>query len=255
MPRLIRFLSTTVLGLAVFAAWPTTAAPKPSANNSLDEELLEDLKDEMPDKDGAAEKDPEPAPRPAKPAEPPDRVDKPLDEQLLEDLEDPHAEDDAQDPLQRVGQKMRKAQGLIARRQSGGETQKLQHEIVAEIDKLLKEAARKQSSSKSPSSSKQQASKREQASQPSQPASAGGQGQASNNPARDSDARMQDRRAERPDPQTTRDLMQELWGHLPERERQQVLQTPMETFVPKYELMIKEYFKRLAETARERETR
>lgn len=51
--------------------------------------------------------------------------------------------------------------------------------------------------------------------------------------------------------QTTRNLIQELWGHLPERDRQQVIQPTVETFLPKYELLITEYFKRLAEGAGE----
>jgi hypothetical protein len=41
--------------------------------------------------------------------------------------------------------------------------------------------------------------------------------------------------------------MKRLWGGLPERARQQMLQTPVEEFPPKYEEQIEQYFRRLAE--------
>ena len=41
--------------------------------------------------------------------------------------------------------------------------------------------------------------------------------------------------------------MKELWGALPERARQQMQQLPVEDFPPKYERLIEEYFRRLAE--------
>ena len=44
-----------------------------------------------------------------------------------------------------------------------------------------------------------------------------------------------------------RKVMEELWGELPPRQRQQMLQLPVEEFLPKYELLIEEYFRRLAE--------
>lgn len=46
------------------------------------------------------------------------------------------------------------------------------------------------------------------------------------------------------------DMLRELWGHLPEHERQQVINSTIEKFVPKYESLIKEYFKRLSEATR-----
>ena len=42
-------------------------------------------------------------------------------------------------------------------------------------------------------------------------------------------------------------LMSRLWGELPSHARQQLLQTPVEEFPPKYESQIEEYFRRLAE--------
>lgn len=42
-------------------------------------------------------------------------------------------------------------------------------------------------------------------------------------------------------------LHKDVWGMLPERQRQQMLELPVEEFLPKYELLIEDYFRRLAE--------
>ena len=41
--------------------------------------------------------------------------------------------------------------------------------------------------------------------------------------------------------------MKRLWGELPEQVRQQMQELPAEDFPPKYESLIEEYFRRLAE--------
>ena len=51
----------------------------------------------------------------------------------------------------------------------------------------------------------------------------------------------------KPDMERTRARMMRLWGELPPHVREQMLQSPVEDFPPKYELMIEEYFRRLAE--------
>jgi hypothetical protein len=38
-----------------------------------------------------------------------------------------------------------------------------------------------------------------------------------------------------------------VWGQLPEKEREQMLQNSIDQFLPKYELMIEAYFKSLVE--------
>ena len=44
-----------------------------------------------------------------------------------------------------------------------------------------------------------------------------------------------------------RAAIRQLWGELPEHARAQMLQSPVEEFPPKYEVLIEEYFRRLAE--------
>jgi hypothetical protein len=41
--------------------------------------------------------------------------------------------------------------------------------------------------------------------------------------------------------------MRQAWGNLPERLREQMMQSSVDGFLPKYERLIEEYFKRLAE--------
>ncbi len=53
--------------------------------------------------------------------------------------------------------------------------------------------------------------------------------------------------AEKPDMADMRDLLKGVWGQLPERQREQMLQSYEEQFLPKYEQMIADYFRSLAE--------
>ena len=50
-----------------------------------------------------------------------------------------------------------------------------------------------------------------------------------------------------------RAMMKQLWGELPEHARQQMLQSPIEEFPPKYQSLIEAYFRRLAEEKGNRE--
>jgi uncharacterized coiled-coil protein SlyX len=59
-------------------------------------------------------------------------------------------------------------------------------------------------------------------------------------------------KASKPNIQQTRAAMSRLWGELPARARQQMLQSPVEQFPPKYELLIEEYFRRLSEEKEKR---
>jgi hypothetical protein len=42
-----------------------------------------------------------------------------------------------------------------------------------------------------------------------------------------------------------------VWGHLPERIRQQMMSRMVERFLPQYEASIEEYFRRLSDAERE----
>ena len=150
------------------------------------------------------------------------------------------------DPLLEIARQMRRIEELIGRSDSGLTTQDLQEQVVADLDRLLEQARRRAKQSKPGAGQSQQASIRRPIGQPQSkpgdgprpgdgPSTASSQRPAGNGPAR------------RPDMTRMRKVMEELWGQLPPRQRQQMLQLPVEEFLPKYELLIEEYFRRLAE--------
>lgn len=238
---------------AMIAAYPASCGwsgeKTQTPSSELDQQLLEGLEDEATkDVDQAAEETKH-SQRDEQHAR-----DKPapgsLDRQLLDGLEDSETAGN-DDPLRQIGQKMHRAEKLLAGKNLEQKVQTLQKEIVSDLDRML-EKARRQMRQSSSSSTREQLARRDQAAQPNaQTPAGGGKPSESNSPARDSEARLQERSPERPDSRKTRELVQELWGHLPERDRQQVINSTMENFIPKYELLIKEYFKRLTDAKRD----
>ena len=123
--------------------------------------------------------------------------------------------------------------------------------IVTELDELLKQARKQQSQQQQSSGSKKpQQSRRDKPGQPQQQPAGGKPEEAGNEPARDSTEQQRPEAPAQPDIGQMQDMLRELWGHLPEHERQQVINSTIEKFVPKYESLIKEYFKRLSEATR-----
>jgi hypothetical protein len=243
----MRFTPPRIATLTIcWATLLTPAVAEPPNSGSLDEQLLEGLNEGLDEIPAPAAR---PSQKPVAPAVAPS-TDAPteLDDELLKALRQEQAPDD---PLIRIGNKMQRASDLISQRTPIGQAQSLQQEILSELDRLL-EQARKQAQKQQSAQRSEQASRRDQAAQPGPNQSAqGNPDQNSQNPARDSESQLRSQATETPDLTTTRHLMQELWGHLPDRDRQRVINSTVETFIPKYEFLIKEYFKRLAESARE----
>lgn len=240
-------------------------AAKPAM--SLDDELLKGLGDDPLDGLDKPPAKPKPAAKPAEKSDmkPAKRPKSELDDELLKDLDDvpgmkaKGAPDEAEekDPLARLNRRMHEVEERLRATKSDESTQQLQHKIVSELEALIEQLAQQQQQSSSSSSSKkpqkQQKSERDRVSQPqSRPAQQQQQQQANNpKPARDSSERQGKPTSERPDPGKMQDLIKDVWGELPPRLRQQMLQSSMERFVPKYELQIEEYFKTLAEEPRD----
>jgi hypothetical protein len=253
------------------------SAAKGKATSDLDDELLKDLGDDGPAKPAvkpAAPKPPaplvkeqpkdaksEPKRKPIKPA------DKALDDELLKDLADdeptkPRArekqqgggaadEGDEDDPLDQITRQMREVERRIREGDADQATQDLEHKIVEELEKLIKQARQQaMSQSSSPSKKPGQKSTRDQAAQPTPSGKQGsGSGAQANQAARDSSNRVGKPPAEvkKPDMDKILGILKDVWGELPPRLRQQMMQSSVEKFVPKYEFEIEEYFKTLAE--------
>lgn len=235
---------------------------KPASAKSggdLDDALFDELKgltdDLLPDDPAAEPKEPQPNQPGTGGRRPLDDVDR----ELLGDLNDGAVEDQSS-PLGRVAARMREVESRIGSTDSGAETQTLQDKIVADLTELLKQKQQQQQSQspqQSPSNSQQ--SRREtpnpkdqQPKQGEQPQQAGNQPQqAGNQPARDSEEGV--READNAQPELGDELADQIraiWGHLPEHQRERMVQAFKEKYLQQYEDLIKQYYTRLAEQKR-----
>ena len=219
------------------------------AKNSLDEELLKGLSNDLLEGiDDLPKLKPEE--RPAATNKRSGDSAKPMENKAAEngqpiidgeDLEQPGEE---QNPLARVARQMREVERRISQSQSGDETQKKQQAISDELAKLIEQLKKAKQSSQKPGSGNSSSSQRSKVAQAGQKS---GTQRQSDKPARDSSNQTRRDELAKPDPATIRERMKEAWGNLPERVREQMMQTSVDEFLPKYELLIEKYFQRLSE--------
>ncbi len=209
-------------------------------DSSLDDALLDELDNEL--LEGAGDM---PLPKQPKPGQSANPADAGATESIDEMQPGEH-----DDPLVHISQEMRMVEEFLPQAARRGHAEQLQHRIVDDLERLIAQAEAQQSQQSS--SSKQQKSKatseRKKVQQPKQ--AQGQAGQDSNKPAQDSSNRLGNAQAARPDPELFKRMMKDTWGHLPARDREQMLQTTPDKFLPQYELMIEKYYKRLAEEPR-----
>jgi hypothetical protein len=190
------------------------AAQSQSKSRSLDQQLLDDLDRELLKGLRGAKSSPSPPARSANPAQ-----------------GDAGKSDN---PLTNLAERMRSVQNRIGRRDTSSSTQLEQAQVLSELDALLAETKQsRQRSGKQGSGGTGQAGT--------------GSGAETAGPPRDSTNRI-----ERGDKQPTetvdaKDVLRRIWGHLPEKLRDEMQASFSEQFLPKYERLIEEYYKRLAE--------
>jgi hypothetical protein len=152
-----------------------------------------------------------------------------------------------QDPLGYISQEMRKVERLIPERGEQTHAEALQRRIVDDLTRLIEQAEQQRAQQQQSSGGKnQQQSQRQQVKQP-QPAASKPSLSESNKPASDSTDRMGKAEQARPDPRVFQGMIKDTWGHLPDRDREQMRQLSPERFLPQYELLIERYYRRLAE--------
>lgn len=155
----------------------------------------------------------------------------------------PIGEEMASDPLAQLSGQMRTVEERLASGDATDETLELQAEIVGRLDELIEELRRQQSQQQQ--SQGQQTGQRQNVEQPEGQPNAG---QAPmDQPASESTDQLVDREVEPPDPAALDALIKDVWGDLPLRVRQQLMQSYRERYLPKYELEIIEYFRTLVE--------
>ncbi len=232
------------------------AAPK-DAGDSLDARLLDDLDSDLLDglsDDLAPPKtaqQPDAASETAKPGQSPSPLDENVREQVVEG-EDIGAADTAADdnPLIRIEQKMRQVEQRLNQRDAAAETQSLQQQIAQELKVLLEQLQQQQqqqSQNQQNSQQQQQSASSSDQQNQQQSASSNPSNQAANKPAEDSEERLGKVDEEQIKPEDLKELFQRAWGHLPPQVRQQMQAAAQEQFLPKYEMLIEDYFQRLAE--------
>ncbi|MEX0936735.1 MAG: hypothetical protein WDZ59_02665 [Pirellulales bacterium] len=139
--------------------------------------------------------------------------------------------------LQRVGAQMQAVQQRIGQRDMSPATRQVQDQIVGDLDSIIDRLT-------------QQIQAAASARQPAEQESTAGPGDSDSRTAA-SDSRSDTQSDPAPDKPVDmaamQSVMQRLWGHLPPRAREQMMQNSVERFLPKYEVEIERYFQRLAE--------
>jgi hypothetical protein len=211
----------TALALAAIAPLaaqsPSAGQKPPTKIRSLDQQLLDDLdRDLLQGLPGGSK------PKPATPAMAPGEA-------------ETHAAADSQNPLANLAERMRKVERRMAGHDTSTATQDEQAQILKDIAALLADSHNRQGSKdqRGPGNSAAQAG--------------AGTGSASPGPPRDSTNRIERGTKEETETADVRDVLRHIWGHLPEKLRDEMQASLSEQFLPKYERMIEEYYKRLAE--------
>jgi hypothetical protein len=277
---MVKHLMFCAYAIVLMHGMTAMADPAPAKQPSLDDELLQGLGPDPADEikpSKPATKDPKgasPANKPSetKPAEKKSTTTEPakpatrdsLDDELLKGLGDesgPAAgettEADGDNPLVSLNRKMREAERLMRAAKGDTETQDLQTQIVRKLEELIDELEQQQQQQQSSSSSSKNQKQQQQKtadqrpqSQPQMKPGGPAREKPSSDPARDSSGKTVKRETEKPDMARMREMLKDIWGELPPRLRQEMMQSSVEKFIPKYELLIEEYFKALAEKQR-----
>lgn len=244
-PRgLLLFAAAAALGLssaAVSAAQPPDEDGGEQPSQTLDESLLEGLDTQLLEGLDAAQPASESssAPRPDAAPDPAD-----LDRRLLQQLgqgEDLGSE--SSDPLLSIGRQMKAAEELISLRKTS-ESERVQRGIVDDLQRLIDQLKKQCSGgsengnpSASPSASQSRSAGKTGA----------GENRGSDRPASESDPRVGRNGGDDQELAGMREMLKQVWGHLPERVRAQMQSGMAEEFLPQYEQLIEQYYRRLAE--------
>jgi hypothetical protein len=128
-----------------------------------------------------------------------------------------------------------------------------QKRVVAQLDSLIAELSKQcQGGQCQPNTNPSPQPSQRSTAKPSQSNRTARTGKA---PARDSSDPLNRTEAQPVDRHDVGELVKHLWGHLPERSREQVLQSFSVEFLPKYELEIEEYYRQLSDEESDRPTR
>lgn len=143
-------------------------------------------------------------------------------------------------PWRLIGRQMRTAEQLISRR-NPARSHRVQGEIIADLERLI-EQMRDQQSESADGMSESLAAEDENG------ASGGvGDAQGIEQPSEEDGVELAETETTPVPRVRVRETLDQVWGHLPERIREQMHSGLAEEFLPQYELLIEAYYQRLAE--------
>jgi hypothetical protein len=152
--------------------------------------------------------------------------------------------------LARVQRSMQRAQSMLTQPDADSKpdaaqlASPVQHEILSDLDKLIADLSKKCQCCNGQCQGGQCNQPPKPGQKPGKPGAAAGSGRTA---ARDSTDRLDRSTAKPVDKGEVNEMVKALWGHLPERSREQMLQSFSDEFLPKYELEIEQYYRRLSE--------
>ena len=171
------------------------------------------------------------------------------DRQFLDDLGEDIEWKNQRDPIVQIGDQMLTAARWISQNKTAQETQDIQQNILQALDVLIQQTRRGKKSRKPGTNSSQPMAGRDAGKQPGVP-SPDARSDAQSHEQEKLREKM-DQAAQSLDMDKMQTLIKEIWGHLPPTVREQMLKSYGERFLPEYEELIIEYFKRLAEDQEE----
>ena len=142
--------------------------------------------------------------------------------------------------------RMRSAHERIERSETGEETQALQRQVLADLDALIAAAG---SSSLSPDQPTEESAPPEERPAPAEGHAQGaeaGSGETLSKRPEDSDEKAQPADSAQAARARREKLVGEIWGHLPERIRRELLNVSADNPLPGYEDLVRDYFEALA---------
>ncbi len=172
------------------------------------------------------------------------------------------------DRLERAIDGMREAQKRITAADTSGETQKIQQQVVKDLQDLLamlkKQQSRHQGQSQSRKRDQNQQQSERQKMQKDQNDPQNSRSKKNSDKSGDPrDSRRNDGKSadsqERTDPARVAaekarraQMVKDVWGHLPPHVREAMLNSVSEKYLPKYEELVKKYYEALAEQNRKK---
>lgn len=180
----------------------------------------------------------------------------------------PSAPTGEKDPIESAIEGMRNAQKRIAEKDTSAKTREVQEQVVKDLEKLIEQAKkppqspppqsqnsqdqnqnpqdRKQGQGRKNSPQPEDGQKTEEEKQ-SDSGEAPGRQKSESEKARESSDEARAAREREAEMARRRDLVKDVWGHLPPALRQKLLNVSSDKSLPKYDELIRRYFESLAE--------